>query len=43
MFHDRERTEEDMEECRRMKRLVKSMVREAKQRVKEEWKYNFEF
>ena len=33
----RTRSEEDFDEYRRMKRVVKRMVREAKKRVNEEW------
>ena len=33
----RTRTEEDLDEYRRMERVVKRMVREAKKRANEEW------
>ena len=32
-----DRSEEDLDEYRRMKRVVKKMVREAKKRVNKEW------
>ena len=31
------RSEEDLEQCRRMKRVNKRMVRKARKRVNEEW------
>ena len=37
LIWSRTRSEEDLDEYRRMKRLVKRMIREAKKRVNEEW------
>ena len=37
MVWRRTKREEDLEEYRRMKRVVKRMVREAKKRVNEKW------
>ena len=34
------RSYEDLDEYRRMKRVVKRMVREAKKRVNEEWTFS---